>query len=95
MVRSRWLGSHFIDCGTAPCTSATRRGAPRSAVHCMRLSAVPVPHTDSAITTATMRSRESPSSSATSTPAETAAARLTPYTPSTGAKPRSGVSSCV
>ena len=41
IVRSRWPGSHFIDCGTAPCTSATRIGAPAVRVHSMRVSAVP------------------------------------------------------
>ena len=38
IVRSRSPGTHFIDCGTAPCTSATVTSLPVGCVHCTRSS---------------------------------------------------------
>ena len=93
-VASNCAWSHFISCGTAPCTM---RDGDRLARR-LRPFATPQREADESrlATTAlaaAMRARELPNSNATTAPARQRDGKVTPYTPTSGARPASGVSS--
>ena len=57
IVRSSWPSTHFIDCGTAPCTSATDSGAPAGLVHSISRETRPAGECRERDAEATRRSR--------------------------------------